>query len=313
MAVTVEASALPVCPDCKSTVGCHVDRIPGTNVFAGRSMGKILDGGDLWNCPSCRLFYRWPTIEKSTLDELYSSGSNYTWVSSFDDRPDWKIAKNWLESLHPAPTRILDVGCFDGAFLSELSSAVDRYGIEVHPAAKIRAEKSGINIIGSDFEDLPSNLNQMDCIFAFDVLEHIRCPADFIAKAISMVEPGGRLIISTGNVSSPSFRLMRGGYWYCTIAEHISFLGPEWCVEIAEKLGLVIERKEFFSHVEASLRQRWVEFFKNFVYRISPRLFSKLRKLGLGKMDVSDHESLALHPPGWMSAKDHFIVQFRRK
>ena len=106
--------------------------------------------------------------------------------------------------------------------------------------------------------------------------------------------------------------LMGSRYWYCAIAEHISFLSPDWFRKAAEKLGLERKRIEMFSHKNVGWLIRVSEVVKNFVHKFLPSVWRTLRRSGIGGFDCSRHPLLAEHPPSWLSAQDHMIVLLRK-
>jgi hypothetical protein len=107
--------------------------------------------------------------------------------------------------------------------------------------------------------------------------------------------------------------MMGSRYWYCAIAEHLSFLSPQWCHRAAEKIGFRVERIEFFSHSSSSLKDRVADLGKNVLYRFAPMSAGWLRSRGFGGIDVKEHPNLMYSPPPWMSARDHMIVMFRKR
>ena len=303
----------PHCTDCGSSDVLHIGKIPAANIFAGRVLPELLDGGHLWCCDTCHLIFRWPTLGRAELNVLYAGGAGDTWGGPPTKREDWHIAERWLHRVLSKGSAILDVGCFDGGFLDRLGDAYERYGIEIHPAACQRAETKGITMIGTNFESFSCAPASLDCITAFDVIEHVHQPAQFLKSCCDLVKPGGWIMVATGNADSPSFRFMGARYWYCTIAEHLSFISPRWCYRLADKLGLSIEEYEFFSHGRRNWFYCLLELIKNILYRLMPEFFAWLRQQGFGKKDVSIHPELAANPPGWMTAKDHFIILFRKR
>jgi hypothetical protein len=130
-----------------------------------------------------------------------------------------------------------------------------------------------------------------------------------------ITKPGGEIIISTGNSMAVSWRLMGSRYWYCTIGEHISFINPQWCEQVANNLELEVIDLEYFSHAPPSrftLINRVKEIISNLVYRFIPIFPHYLRKFGFGSKDVMKHPVLLDFPPIWGTAKDHFIIRFRK-
>lgn len=264
----------------------------------------------MYRCRQCSLGFRWPRLDKDKLDSLYSQGNELTWTAPVDSRRDWGIARGWIKERLPVGSRILDVGCFDGGFLEPLASLYRCYGVEIHSAARKRAQGKNIEVVGQDFSSVRGTF---DCITAIDVIEHVQQPKKFLSDCLAAVKEGGLVLISTGNLDALTFRLKGSRYWYCTIAEHISFVSPTWFSRLAEALGYRILKQENFAHGDISWSQRTREVASNLLYRIVPLGFRALRKLGMGGKNVKIYPELADHPPSWMSACDHFMVLVQKR
>lgn len=300
------------CPDCGSTDVVRGGRIPSTNTFAGRERAYVLSGGFLWRCSICYLAFRFPALEKSELDALYKDGAEDAWDSVPEHRKDWLIARDLCDARFPEGCSILDVGCFDGRFLALMGKKYQCYGIEINSSARRRAQARGITVVGDDFSALVDRMDPVDCITAFDVIEHVRSPREFLTHCVSVLNPNGCIVVATGNRDSLAFSLMGPAFWYSTVSEHISFISPRWCKQAASALGLSVEKYVKYSHGRRDWRHYPPELLKNVLYRTMPRVFWWLRCCGLGAKDVSSHRELARQPPVWMSAKDHFITVFRK-
>ncbi|MEX1032388.1 MAG: class I SAM-dependent methyltransferase [Cellvibrionaceae bacterium] len=284
--------------------------IPATDLFAGRVLERPLSGGYLYRCTQCSLGFRWPRLSKEELDTLYVIGKEEAWTAAGDSRIDWRIARGWIEQNLSTESRVLDIGCFDGGFLEPLVGSYRCYGIEIHSAARNRAEQKGIEVIGNDFSAVSGNF---DCITAFDVIEHVERPGSFLDDCLAAVRPRGWVLISSGNLDAFTFRLMGSRYWYCTIAEHISFVSPAWFLKLACVLDYQIVRRATFAHGNTS-RSRYVkQLASNLMYRFGGSGFRILRKLGMGGKNVKTYPELADHPPSWMSAPDHFMVMMQKR
>lgn len=298
------------CPSCGSGA-LLIGPIPGSNSFAGRQLDRVLPGGKLWRCSACNLAFRFPRLGKQTLDDLYRQGHSDSWSEQAGDRADWQIVKKILAA-HPNLMRVLDVGCFDGRLLDSLGSQYEKLGIEIHEEAARRAEMRSVKVIGCDFDKLPVAQGGVDAVLAIDVIEHTEDPMAFLATLAEIVNPGGLILIGTGNTDALSWRFMGSAYWYCHIAEHISFINPRWGDYAARKLGLEKAAILTFSHGGGNVMQRLREATLNVLYRLSPSLFARLRRLGAGQIDVSRFEELSKVPPYWLSATDHFLIVFRK-
>jgi len=300
------------CPDCGSKRTRLVGRIPATDAFAGRRFSSSFWGGSLYRCQECYLGFRWPRMPKKRLELLYVQGSEHNWATTPELRRDWCIARSWIRTVYPSAARVLDVGCFDGGFLDLLGNSYQRYGIEIHPIAKNRLATRGIKIVAADIDELSVTRQPFDCITCFDVIEHLESPKSFLSQCVNALKPSGHILISTGNLDAPTFRFMGSRYWYCTNAEHISFISPEWCHRVAERMGLRVSQFTTFAHGSTDIESRVKDTVKNIFCKLMPSFFAYLRKQGWGKKNAREHPELAEHPPFWGSASDHFMVLMSR-
>jgi SAM-dependent methyltransferase len=273
-----------------------------------------LAGGALWKCFSCYLHFRHPRPSVEELHKLYQSGHAESWPTPVEQRTDWRLIREWFKA-QQGIKHVMDVGCFDGRLLEYLGRDYAWLGVEIHEEAAQRARARGVDVVSSDFAKLFELNTDADVALAVDVIEHSFDPKIFLASLAACVRPGGCVVVTTGNTEAPSWRLMGGRYWYCHIAEHMSFINPSWAESVAPLLGLEVAYLRLFSHAEgrASITQRAYETSTNLILRFAPKLFALLRRFGAGGIDLSRYPSLALAPPYWMSAKDHMLVVFRKK
>jgi SAM-dependent methyltransferase len=97
------------------------------------------------------------------------------------------------------PTRIFEVGCGNGAFLLKLSRLGHTVaGIEPSEQGTKIARAQGLNVSQRDaYEDLSATLGTYPVVVTLEVVEHVMWPRKFIATCRDLLEPGGRLILST--------------------------------------------------------------------------------------------------------------------
>ncbi len=239
-------------------------------------------------------------------------GSLEAWNYEPGSRVDWEIALKEASSVQEGS--VLDIGCFDGAFLDRISSRWQKYGIEPHPQAAERASERGIRILAETFDELDSAAApDFDLITAFDLVEHLPDPAHLVSFASRSLRPDGRLIIGTGDTDARTWRLMGAQYWYCAIPEHLSFINESWVQKTAASHGMHVTRLERYSHqADAGLGHRLHELAANLTHRISPRITGMLRSAGFGGLDVSSDQILKQFPPQWMSATDHLLAVLQK-
>ncbi len=252
--------------------------------------------------------FRYPTLPKSMLDHLYNQGSEEAWVTPSEQRVDWALARAALAKWGKSGS-ILDIGCYDGRFLLSLSAGWKRHGVELNHAAAARAATAGISIVGTDFASLATFEGRFDAVTAFDVIEHVENPAKLLGECATVLRPGGLLIIATGNARSLPWRLLRSRNMYCICPEHLAFVSPQWCANIAPSVGLEIVSVLPYRRVERPLFARAFDVIKSAVYSLSPSAIAFLRRRGVGRLS---HPVKVDYPPLWPSARDHFLAVFRK-
>lgn len=303
----------PKCVCCGSDLLVPVGEIPPAIFFAGRVLSAPLQGGTLFRCGNCGLDFRYPRLDKEKIDTLYRQGKIDNWQGASAVRVDWLKANKWISRYLKIDASILDVGCFNGGFLRLVGSNHGKFGVEIHEAAGTKAQTSGINIIGKDYNMLLEARMVFDAVTSFDVIEHTHNPFNFLAALAGVTREKGIIILSTGNSAAISWKILGSKYWYCSIGEHLSFVNPRWCEWAASRLGIGIRQVIKFSHVRSTWLRRINEAAKNIAYAITPRGFSALRAIGIGASEYRKHKAMLSYPPSWMTAKDHFICLFVKK
>jgi ubiquinone/menaquinone biosynthesis C-methylase UbiE len=88
---------------------------------------------------------------------------------------------------------ILDVGCYDGYWLST-QNAKNKYGLDIN----IDKKYPNINYIKADALNIPFENNKFDQVFAFDVIEHLpqNTEEKFISELIRVARPKSEIIFT---------------------------------------------------------------------------------------------------------------------
>ncbi len=303
---------LNACPSCGGRSLMDKGVVPASPYFAGKQLRQPLPGGNLVACSTCALYFKNPQVTKDRLDALYEAGEEEHWQHDSGLRIDWDIAYRWISSMRDA-SAVLDIGCFDGQFLSKLSIEKSCFGVEIHPGASRKAKAKGIEMLGSDFDVLRDLSPKFDVVTAFDVIEHVHNPHEFLGSLLAVLRPGGHVILSTGNTESLSWKFMGSAYWYCAIPEHISFVNPTWTQGVCREFDVELLQTKRFSHARSSSPiNRMKEAVKNVVYRISPSAAAAARRFGSGRMSLGGDPSGNFLPPPWLTARDHFITLIQK-
>ena len=108
----------------------------------------------------------------------------------------------FLKRFEPDPgDRMLEVGCGNGMFLLlALERGWTVEGIDLSESA-VRAgrETHGLPVRHADFAQYDAEPDSFRAIVAWEVLEHLPDPRGFLAKARTLLRPGGALVFSVPN------------------------------------------------------------------------------------------------------------------
>jgi SAM-dependent methyltransferase len=144
-----------------------------------------------------------------------------------------------------ATGRLLEIGCAYGFFLKEASSFYDAAGIEIAEAAAKSCRDQGLKVVtGAVDEANLSRLGGMDVIVLLDVVEHLPEPWSTLALCRRYLNPGGIIVISTGDFAS-FYARVAGQHWrLMTPPQHLWYFTPESLRRIALSLNLQMESCE---------------------------------------------------------------------
>lgn len=149
-----------------------------------------------YRCSACDLRFYYPAI--------CGDGKFYKELS---DRFIWYYEKNkWefdvaaeLISELKGVQDILEVGCGQGHFLVRMQNLYNCQGVEFNPQAIQDCKANGLNVSSKDLNAIDACF---DVVAAFEVLEHLSNPRDFIDQALRVLKPGGYLLLAVPDPDS---------------------------------------------------------------------------------------------------------------
>ena len=249
-------ASISECPHCASrnfaNLGpCRQPEQRNTLPKAELLTAKSFNCSELLLCRNCFLCFRSPMPNAEQIAQMYDSLPATRWATGVNEVSSWNIAINWLASKFTSEQKIsvLDVGTFDGRFLTELPERWQKYCLEPSRSNWAQLEAKGIHRVGQFIQDLQaSSAPQFDVITMFDVFEHLNEPRRSLSKLVAQLKPGGYLIISTGNQEHWSW-MLRGNHWYMQTIQHLIVGSLSYFRRAAAELGCRMEYSQRHSHL----------------------------------------------------------------
>lgn len=187
-------------------------------------------GWDFLRCGACGLvsISPLPTLAEIEAhhDTSYAEGGYATFASAGGIRR--AIAESRLAAVRPlAPAGAwLDVGASTGAFVAAASSAgIEAEGLEISSVAVEQARAQGLNVHQGAVEDFRPERSYA-VITAFDVVEHLGEPRDFVRRIGEWLMPGGVLAITVPNIASFAARILGRSWFYYAPPDHVHYFDP---------------------------------------------------------------------------------------
>lgn len=240
----------------------RVDQKRRCRICGGETLSS-LSRSKFERCSRCRsTLMALSEQEYSALSPTYDPGP----LKAFSDPKarraflDVETRKRFLRSRldHvPRPTRFLDIGCGAGGYLlaaHELGCEV--VGVEPSSAhSTIAREVLGFNVVSGYFDLKDFVGRQFEVVMLSHVIEHIYHPAKFIEGVLSVVAPGGLLIIVTPNADSTIVRVSGARWPMLQPIDHVSMLSAQsfqWMG--VDRLGMVeFSQSEYVWETAATL------------------------------------------------------------
>jgi 2-polyprenyl-3-methyl-5-hydroxy-6-metoxy-1,4-benzoquinol methylase len=148
-----------------------------------------------FQCNMTKLYFFAPAdIDGS--DNLYKSLQHFDWYY-MPEKWEHQIALKRLKNNF----KVLEVGSGQGEFIYLCNKkGCNAVGIELNDDAVLKAKKKGLNVFKKNLLELAvEQPNIYDCVCAFQVLEHVSNPREFIKSCITLLKPEGKLIFCVPN------------------------------------------------------------------------------------------------------------------
>jgi len=160
-------------------------------------------------------------------------------------------------------TSVLEIGCAYGFFGEVLKRhwKADYSGIDVVPEAVAYGKDIlKLDLATGDYLRRPAPGKEFSDVFLWDVIEHLPFPDKFLQKACQEMAPGGRIYITTGDISALLPRI-RGKNWRMIHPpSHIHYFTKSNLCRLLESKGFSIVCSNYLP-VYRSIRQAFYSLF----------------------------------------------------
>ena len=231
------------------------------------SFGKSTEGGRILRCGGCRADRLNEEVsiasESYESDEYRTSMGQGLKVEDFFNQSDPGQIYN-LSTVLPLDLRdkvLADIGCGAGSFLSHVSGLV-KHIVAIEPTKRYQRSlrKSGYAVFNYVTDALKKYQECVDIAVAFQVIEHVQNPREFLIEISALLKPGGHLIIATPNRGDILLKLLPeefSPFYYRTA--HRWYFDRASLRQCAELAGLQVESERYLQTYGMSNALLWMK------------------------------------------------------
>jgi len=244
------------------------------------------DGFAILQCPECGLVFRGTSPDDEELariyaDEYFFSEKGETEGQGYLDyikdeeffRTNAKRRLTEINKRQSSPGSLLDVGCAAGFFMDEArNTGWNVRGVEYSPTMAAWArDQLGLDVAVGKFQEFDTTPESFSLVTMWDYLEHSIDPVGDLKKAYELLQPGGLLVLSTGDIRSLAARFSGRRWHLLTPRHHLYYFSPPPLVRCLQDQNFTVLSRSYPSDKYS------VRYVSHKLYTMLP--FSWLKKL----------------------------------
>ena len=168
----------------------------------------------------------------------------------------------------------LDVGCGYGEFMEAIqkysSGKIDVKGTEPNIRKQKSARARGLNV---EYFDVESHRKKYDIISMLNVYSHLPEPPKFLESLTKLLNPGGELILETGDTANLS---AKDHYRPFYLPDHLSFASENIVVNILERQNFEILSINKYPYSELGIKNIAKELIKTILPKYESTIWNDL-------------------------------------
>jgi 2-polyprenyl-3-methyl-5-hydroxy-6-metoxy-1,4-benzoquinol methylase len=254
---------VPRCPVC-------------TSVDTNRYCHK--DTSEYFACTSCQALFQHPVPDRQAMlnyaETEYAEGVYGEYVGAREMKLAHFAARMDLMRPRVRVGTLLDVGCSCGYFMEvAMREGFEVRGLEfsqhaidaARPEVRARIIRTSVNELSGEHEQA------YDVITAFDIIEHLERPLEFLQHARRLLRPGGVIVISTPDADHWLRPLMGARWPMLQPMQHLTIFSRKSMRVALDTAGFQTEV------IETAHKILSYDYLINQVRPLNPLLFSLLR------------------------------------
>jgi len=204
---------------------------------------------DIHRCNGCGLLCTFPMPSDAEIDRYYPPryrGNRH----GFTGRLRTVLRCRALESCFPKNFhgRLLDIGCGDGAFVTEMRRrGWDVCATEIDPATVQKLRHAGIDAKLPHEAEQDGFVRSVDAVTCWHVMEHVERPLQLAQWVKTQLKPNGIFQTTVPNIRSMQGRFFARQWIHCDVPRHRYHFSPATFRALLTKAGFAIVGQKNFA------------------------------------------------------------------